>query len=256
VPNEIRLPQDVARLLKEDLRLLSVLDSLPRIFVFTLRPAYDILLTLGYTPSAMYEYFGYPADSLYTTFTTIYHLEGYFLEMNRGGCKVFLQRLSYKPVSEVTEIMSKAKIPSRHIKAELPFVLLRIDSAFSLYLFEPYLSLKKYEKDTRYSFSIINVDLNTPDKIRVFVRVYTNRPRDIYVATFRLKDNSLELAEVRPVSLLILQVVEKPPELESIILQAVKELVDNMRSNFVNALNCASEILTKLIETAVVYTLY
>ena len=136
MPNEIRLPQDVARPLREDLRLLSVLDSLPRIFVFTLRPAYDILLTLGYTPSAMYEYFGYPADSLYDTFTTMYSLDGYFLEMNRGGCKVFLQRLSYKPVSEgeVTEIMSKAKIPLRRIKAELPFVLLRIDSAFSLYL--------------------------------------------------------------------------------------------------------------------------
>jgi hypothetical protein len=257
VPNEVELPQDVASLLREDLRLLSILDNFPRIFAFRIRPAYDILLTLGYTTSIMYEYFGYPADSLYNTFITMYFLEGYFLEMSRGGCKVFLQKLSYKPDSEVTEIMSKAKIPSRHIKAELPFVLLRIDSAFSLYLFELLSSLKAYERDARYSFSILNVDLNSPDTIRVFVRVYTNRPRDIYVATFRLKDNSLELAEVRSVSsLLIFQQIEKPPELESLILQATKELVSDMRSNFVNALSCAPEILNKLIESTVIYTLY
>jgi len=251
VPNEVELPQDVGSLLREDLRLLSILDNFPRIFAFRVRPTYDILLMLGYTPSIMYEYFGYSADPIYDTFTAMYFLRGYFLEMNRGGCRVFLQEATSR-----STIMSKTKIPSRSIKTDLPFALLRMDNIFSLYLFEPYLSLRKYEKDARYSFSIINVDLSTPDKIRVFVRVYTDRPRDIYIASFTLKDNSLELVNVQPVSMLIFQQIEKPPELESLILQATKELVGDMRSNFVNALKCASEILNKLIESTVIYTLY
>ena len=251
MPNEVELPQDVASLLREDLRLLSILDNFPRIFAFRIRPTYDILLTLGYTPSIMYEYFGYPADHVYDTFTMMYFLYGYFLEMNRGRCRVFLQETTSR-----STLSGEITIPSRHLKAELPFTLLRMDNIFSLYLFEPYLSLKKYEKDARYSFSIINVDLNAPDTIRVFVRVYTDRPKDIYVASFTLKDNSLELVNVQPVSMLIFQQIEKPPELESLILQAAKELVSDMRSNFVNALSCALEILNKLTESAVIYTLY
>jgi hypothetical protein len=258
VPNGVELPQDVAKLFRDDLRLLSILNNFPRIFAFSIRPAYDMLLTLGYTPSIMYEYFGYPADHVYDTFTTMYFLYGYFLEMNRGGCRVLLQEVTFRstPSGEITEIISKTKIPSRRIEAELPFVLLRMDNTFSLYLFEPYLSLKKYEKDARYSFSIINVDLNAPDTIRVFVRVYTDRPKDIYVANFTLKDNGLDLVYVQPVSMLIFQQIEKPPELESLILQAAKELVSDMRSNLVNALSCAPEILNKLIESTVIYTLY
>jgi len=237
VPDEIRLPRDVAGLLREGFAILNGLDMVPRSarIWYGLEDLYKLLLSLGCRPVMMYKVW----DGHYN----------YFLELHCGDCRVFLFMFGYEKELR-SRIMREMKIPIKEVKPNLPFLLLELRGLFYIYLTERHEGAYRRE-GTEYKYLIDRVIIEKPNTVGALVWVGVG-----YEAIFSFSNGNLRYEHTWTYPAGSLLEGDKEKELKPVFIHAVRRLIEEERGNLIKALTCMRDILGNIFKLQTIYILY